>query len=144
MAGSPWSRWRKCKEGFATLQEEHVEFAMKDEPQDDNLFKQRLKNARELREMSQAKLSEKSGLPPSSIAHFEAGTRKPSFESLRSLANALQVTTDYLIGRMDTIDGTGTDRLHRHMAKLSAVDLDMAEDFIQMLAKRNADSKKGE
>ena len=114
------------------------------EPQDEKVFKQRLKNARELREMSQVKLSEKSGLPASSIAHFEAGTRKPSFDSLRSLATALQITTDYLLGRVDSPNATGTDRLHRHMAKLTAEDLDIAEDFIQMLAKRNANSKKDE
>ena len=69
-------------------------------------------------------------------------TSTPSAVRLQALAGELDTTTDYLLGRMDTIDGTGTDRLNRHMAKLSAEDLDMAENFIQMLAKRNADSKK--
>ncbi len=30
-------------------------------------------------------------MPPSSIAHFETGTRKPSFDTLRRIANALTV-----------------------------------------------------
>ena len=36
----------------------------------------------------------------SAISHFETGTRKPSFDNLRRLADALDVTTDYLLGRV--------------------------------------------
>ena len=46
-------------------------------------FNERLRAIREgLRRMSQAELAKAAGLPPSSIAHFERGTRKPSFDSL--------------------------------------------------------------
>ena len=62
-------------------------------------FKDRLRAVREgLRRMSQAELAKAAGLPASSIAHFEGGARKPSFDSLGKLASALNVTTDYLIG----------------------------------------------
>ena len=68
-------------------------------------FKDRLRIAREtLRGMSQVELAKATGLPPSSIAHFEGGGRKPSFDNLRKLANALNVTTDYLLGRVDEPD----------------------------------------
>ena len=64
------------------------------------IFQHRLKKARESRGLNQAELGDKAGMPASSIAHFETGTRKPSFESLRRLATALEITTDYLLGRV--------------------------------------------
>ena len=93
--------------------------------------------------MSQAELAGVAGLPPSSIAHFERGTRKPSFDNLRKLAIALDVTTDYLLGRVDSPDAAAAaDPLYRHGAKLTAEDRQLATDFIQMLAERDAKSRK--
>lgn len=37
-------------------------------------------------------------MQPSAIAHFEAGRRKPSFDNVRALAKALDVSADYLLG----------------------------------------------
>lgn len=59
------------------------------------IFQERLRAAREMRKWSQAELATRADMPPSSIAHFENGPRKPSFDALRRLANALDVTTDY-------------------------------------------------
>jgi len=83
-------------------------------------------------------LAERTELPPSSIAHFETGSRKPSFDNLRRLAVALEVTTDYLMGRVDepTLAKDG-DPLFRDVAKLSGHDRDLAKNFLEMLAKQN-------
>ncbi len=54
-----------------------------------DLFADRLKAARLLRGWTQADLAARAGLPPTSIAHFEAGSHKPSFDNLRRLATAL-------------------------------------------------------
>lgn len=87
--------------------------------------------------MSQAELARAAGLPPSSIAHFEGGTRKPSFDSLGKLATALNVTTDYLLGRVDVPDvATSADPLSRYAARLSDRDRALAEDFLRMLVER--------
>ena len=73
-------------------------------------FKDRLRAIREgLRQMTQIELAKVAGLPSSSIAHFESGARKPSFDSLGKLATALNVTTDYLIGRVDGAGGAASD-----------------------------------
>lgn len=56
---------------------------MTDERTPSDLFQERLKAARELRKWSQGELAGKASMPPSSIAHFEAGSRKPSFDTLR-------------------------------------------------------------
>jgi transcriptional regulator with XRE-family HTH domain len=102
------------------------------------IFRERLKAARELRQLSQAQLAEKASLPPSSVSHFEGGARKPSFDNLRRLAGALDVTTDYLLGRVDTPEGSAAaGKLHRDMHKLSANDLQLTEEFVEMLIRRN-------
>jgi transcriptional regulator with XRE-family HTH domain len=107
--------------------------------QPSEIFKERLRTAREqLRKWSQSELAEKAGLPPSSIAHFEAGARKPSFDTLRKLANALEVTTDYLLGRVDRPGlAEAGDPLYRDVGKLTGHDRELAKDFLKMLAQRS-------
>ena len=65
-------------------------------------FSNRLREARILRALNQRELAERLGVPPSSIAHFEGGRRKPSVANLVRLADALNVTTDFLLGRFRT------------------------------------------
>jgi len=109
------------------------------------IFRERLKAARDLRKWSQGELAGRAGLPPSSIAHFEGGSRKPSFDNLRRLANALDVTTDYLLGRADdpALAESG-DPLFRDVGKLTGRDRDLARDFLKMLAERRQAKRKGE
>lgn len=109
------------------------------------IFKERLKAARDLRGLSQGELAGQAGLPPSSIAHFETGSRKPSFDTLRKLANALEVTTDFLLGRADdpALAESG-DPLYRDVGKLTARDRELAKDFLKMLAERSAAKKGGD
>jgi transcriptional regulator with XRE-family HTH domain len=95
-------------------------------------FPARLKKARELRGLGQADVSARSGIQPSAISHFETGSRKPSFDNLRRLALALDVTTDFLIGRASEIGATGTaDRLYRNIQQLQTSDREFIEDWIK-------------
>jgi transcriptional regulator with XRE-family HTH domain len=107
-------------------------------PDPSEIFKERLKTAREeLRRWSQSELAERAELPPSSIAHFESGSRKPSFHTLRRLATALDVTTDYLLGRVDEPGlAEAGDPLYRDIGKLTGRDREIAKDFLEMLAKK--------
>jgi len=107
-------------------------------------FPARLRAARELRKLSQSELAAKTGLQPSAVSHFETGRRAPSFDNLRTLSEALQVTTDFLLGRVDNpaMVGEATDTLFRHAAKMSSADLDRLRDFAQVLARRAAPRKK--
>jgi transcriptional regulator with XRE-family HTH domain len=110
-----------------------------------DVFPERLRAARDLKDMSQSDLAAKAKLPASSIAHFEAGARKPSFDNLRRLAIALQVTTDYLLGRADTPETAAAgDPLYRHMANISDADREIAEEFLKVLADRNLKRLKGD
>ncbi len=103
-----------------------------------DLFSERLKKARDLRGLSQAQLAAKSGLPPASVSHFESGPRKPSFDNLKALASALDVTTDYLLGRSDTPEASAetVGRLHRNLHKLTTQDLELAKDFVSLLIEK--------
>lgn len=102
-----------------------------------SIFPQRLRAAREIRELNQEKLARSAGLQASAISHFETGTRKPSFNNLKRLADALNVTTDYLLGRVEDPAGlAGADRIYRHLEQLKGSDRKTAEDMIEMLARR--------
>lgn len=106
-------------------------------------FPDRLRAARDLRGYSQGALAERAKMPPTSIAHFEGGARKPSFDTLRRLANALEVTTDYLLGRVEQPDlAEAGDPFFRDVGKLTGHDRELAKDFLKMLADRHEAKKK--
>jgi transcriptional regulator with XRE-family HTH domain len=116
----------------------YVDFGMIKSDLPTDVFRERLRTARELRSWSQSDLASRCGMPTSSVGHFEGGTRKPSFDNLRKLANALEVTTDYLLGRVDDPGrAEAGDPLFRDIGKLSGGDRDLARDFLQMLASRS-------
>lgn len=105
-------------------------------------FALRLRTARELRKLSQDEVARKSGLQPSAVSHFETGTRKPSFDNLRRLADALEVTTDYLVGRVDDPAASAPPgELYRQLGQLTAADRDTIKMFVDQLAKKNHDRK---
>ncbi|MYC12761.1 MAG: helix-turn-helix transcriptional regulator [Gemmatimonadetes bacterium] len=110
------------------------------------VFKDRLRSAREnLRQMTQVDLARAIGLPPSSIAHFESGNRKPSFDNLHKIANALNVTTDYLVGRADDPNTTASaDPIYRHVANLTDQNRRTAEDFLRFLAEQDRRQREGD
>ena len=103
------------------------------------IFPDRLRTAREHRQLNQGELAKRSGLQASAISHFETGTRKPSFDNLRRLADALEVTTDYLLGRVKDFEAlAGADKLHRHYNRLSSDDREVAEKMMELFAQRAA------
>jgi transcriptional regulator with XRE-family HTH domain len=111
------------------------EFDMNNNPTE--IFRERLRQAREANNLTQAELAEKSGLPSSSISHFENGPRKPSFDNLRRLAAALNVTTDYLLGRTEDTSGQSqASILFRKAAQLGEGEMKVITQMIDMLAKK--------
>lgn len=93
-------------------------------------FGARLRNRREDRELSQSDLARIAGLQPSAIAHFEADRRKPSFDNVRALAQALKVPADYLLGSSNQ-----ATTAFRNEDKLSAGDRDHIQGIIDMMVK---------
>jgi transcriptional regulator with XRE-family HTH domain len=100
------------------------------------IFPSRLKAARELRGLNQDQLAERSGLQPSAVSHFETGGRKPSFDNLKRLADALGVSTDYLLGRTSDPEGHAvhSDPLYRDVQRLDKKNRLLASQIIRSLA----------
>jgi len=73
-----------------------------------DVFGTRLADAREARGLSQAELAKLAGLQPAAIGHFERDRRKPSFANVRALAKALNISSDYLLGRSSSMEGATT------------------------------------
>ncbi|MBS0248414.1 MAG: helix-turn-helix transcriptional regulator [Proteobacteria bacterium] len=104
-------------------------------PNPSEIFPARLRAARELRTLNQEELADRSKLQASAISHFETGNRKPSFDNLRRLADALGVSTDYLLGRTDVAEGYAapSDPLYRDFQKLNKDNRDVASRIIRSL-----------
>lgn len=109
-----------------------------------DIFAERLKLARELRELNQGALADKAGIPASSISHFEADSRKPSFDTLRRLASALEVSTDYLLGRVEEVSASSSDgdQAFRDYKNLSSSDREAIKMMMDSLARRGEANKK--
>lgn len=99
----------------------------------------RLRQAREKREWSQAELASRAGFQVSAISHFEKGRRTPSADNLQRLSDALGVSIDFLLGRVDetTAVGPSIARLLQEYAKLSDYDQQNVLRFTSMLAEKN-------
>ncbi|HHY70810.1 MAG TPA: helix-turn-helix transcriptional regulator [Thermoanaerobacterales bacterium] len=65
-----------------------------------------LKNLREQRQLSREELAKAIDVSYWTIAKYESGTRMPDIPTLIKLSNVLDVTTDYLLGRAKTPNGT--------------------------------------
>lgn len=58
----------------------------------------RIRSARKMRNMSADVLAELIGITVASLGHIECGDRKPSLQTLYSIAVVLDVSIDYLVG----------------------------------------------
>lgn len=109
---------------------------MSDDQVATNPFPARLRETRNLRGLDQVELGELASIPATSISHFESGKRKPSLDNLRKLADALQVSIDYLLGRTDNLSAHLGAAVYRHEDQMSREDLDLMETIRQHLASR--------
>ncbi|ABP67680.1 transcriptional regulator, XRE family [Caldicellulosiruptor saccharolyticus DSM 8903] len=66
-----------------------------------NLFRFRLKELREEKNISRSDLAEILGVSTQTIANYENGHREPNFDTLLKIADYFGVTVDYLIGRSE-------------------------------------------
>lgn len=60
-----------------------------------------LKLERTKQRITQKELARICGISNSHLSHFESGARRPSFDNLIKIADALDVSLDKLVGRKD-------------------------------------------
>jgi transcriptional regulator with XRE-family HTH domain len=112
--------------------------------EDDEVFRERLHAAREARGLSQGELATRAGVPPSSISHFETGSRMPSVGNLRRLANALDVSADFLLGRVEELQSISSgDALDQQLIELTPAGLTAARKALNILEQIAATRPKG-
>ena len=104
---------------------------------DESVFANRLVEAREKRGLSQTDLAKLAGLHPAAIGHFERNRRKPSFANVRALAKALNVSSDYLLGRAASMEGATT--AFRGEENLSHDDREHIQMMIDVMNRRKAE-----
>ena len=63
------------------------------------MFNQRLREMRMKREITQQRMSELLNIALRSYQCYEGGDRNPSFDTLINIADILDVSIDYLLGR---------------------------------------------
>ena len=100
---------------------------------DSNNFKIRLKEVRKTRKLTQQELAAKTGIPVTSIAHFESGSRKPSLENFYKLIVVINVSADYIFGRSEKMSACGVDPIMNTLQKLPEIERRMIETFIASL-----------
>ena len=64
-------------------------------------FSERLRDLRKKRDLSQVALAEKVGLSGQVISQYERGVTRPDYETLLTIADYFNVSTDYLLGNTD-------------------------------------------
>jgi transcriptional regulator with XRE-family HTH domain len=102
-------------------------------------FAERLLAARALRGLTQVQLSARASLDATAISHFEREERGPSMNNLRRLAQALDVTTDYLLGISEAADGgKHTMALMEQLGRLSFDEQGLVIDFIGLVIRRRS------
>jgi len=68
------------------------------------MFKDRIRNARLLRGYTQEEFAEVLGMSKNQVSRYERGSNDPTGESLIKIAQALDVSVDYLLGLSDVFD----------------------------------------
>ena len=102
----------------------------------------RIKERRDKLGMTQTELAKAAKLTPAAISQFESGARKPAFDTLSSLADALKVTTDYLLGKKahgydDLLADPKVSLMFRGIMDLSEEDKETLIEFYQFLKDKN-------
>jgi transcriptional regulator with XRE-family HTH domain len=89
--------------------------------------------------LSQLELADKARLQQAVVSLYESGARRPSLRNLRRLSEALEVTTDYLVGRSRHPEPLPSpeEPLFRDFEKLTAADRQLVRELIAQMARRS-------
>lgn len=69
--------------------------------------------------LTQEEVAARLNIARGTYAHYEIGKRNPDYDTLQNLADFFNVSTDYLLGRTDTLNPTDTIAAHRSDDPLS-------------------------
>ena len=64
-------------------------------------WNEKLKQARETKQLTQIQVANNLKISRGAYANYEQGVHEPSLEMLRKICDLLDISADYLIGRID-------------------------------------------
>lgn len=67
-------------------------------------FNERLKEIRISKKLTQKQLADLISGTERGVQRYESGERKPTYDAILSIANGLDISTDYLFGRTNNPD----------------------------------------
>ena len=67
-------------------------------------FRERLRMARRVRDITQEQLAEMAEISRAMVGRYESSDQLPALDTLVRIADALGVSTDYLLGRTEAMD----------------------------------------
>lgn len=98
--------------------------------------------------LNQKDLAAKAGVTESAISYYLKGVRTPRSDVLTRIANALNTSTDYLLGAGDnSASSSAKGKLHyiqRNLSKLNGEQIERAENILKAVFDDIFDDNEGE
>lgn len=91
------------------------------------MFATRLRNERESLGLKQKEMADKLNIPANTYNGYETGKRSPSLEVTKEIADFLEVSVDYLLGRTD--ERISKPKLDKGIKTIAAKKINVNEDL---------------
>ncbi len=98
------------------------------------IIPKRIRSAREMRGISQQELAKKCGFAQTMLSHIERGTRLPRVDKVRTIAETLEVSADYLLG-LSGSTATSKEGIGDAFSRLSSERQEIVRKMIEELGK---------
>lgn len=98
-------------------------------------FSERLRAARKIREITQEQLAEMADISRAMVGRYESSDQLPSIETLIHIADTLGVSTDFLLGRIESIDVVYTPHFEKPPTKKNS-ELPTNMEELELLIRR--------
>lgn len=100
-------------------------------------FKERLKECRLLRGLTQKELAEQIGVAKTTMTGYEKGNREPDVLKIKKIASALNVDCDYLLGTSDNINRSNAEEkinkvinIYKRLSPEKQLELEQYAEFL--------------
>lgn len=100
-----------------------------------NITSERLKALRKAYRMNLEQVSRHVEVSPSAISYYESGKKRPSTDTLLKFCDLYQVSSDYLLGRKDSFDGSPetSDTIKEMLALIEKRSIPEQENILEAL-----------